>query len=92
MKNREVYHLSLNAAELFKRSATSTEEQEFWTGYLLGLKNWKHGVMFETDQEHATFIAQDNNEEDKKMIAHGYRIGIEGAHFHQAIQQLAMIF
>lgn len=92
MKNREVYHLSITAAEVFKRSALSVDEQDFWTGYLMGLRYWKQNALFHAKQENAQQTASITEQDYREMISCGYDIGAQGTRVHQAIQQLATIF
>jgi hypothetical protein len=77
------------AAESFRRLSQEPDEQEFWAGYVRGLRRNHHGEKFETEAEHSLWMsAADSSDQSRKMRGLGYRAGFEGQNVQAAMKTL----
>lgn len=75
---------NMTAAKTFSELG---ENQDFWAGYMRGLRRNYHGKNFGTDEEHALWMsASESNDQSRKMRGLGYQAGFEGQNIQQAIK------
>ena len=80
---------NMRAAYAFRALSQEPDEQEFWAGYVRGLRRHHHGEKFGTADEHALWIAAvDSSDQSRKMRGLGYRAGLEGQNIQQAMKSL----
>ena len=88
MTERE-FQTNARAGQTFRRLSSEPGEQEFWAGYVRGLRRNYHGEKFGTPEEHDLWMAAaDSDDESRKMTGIGYRIGIGGKNIQQAMKIL----
>lgn len=63
---------------------------DFWNGYLCGLRRAYHGENFGNDGEHKMWMSLDGPDKSRKMRGVGYRAGFNGMEISQASELLAL--
>ena len=70
-------------AEILKQLADDPRKQNFWAGYLRGIRRNYYGETFGTDEEHETWMAL---ADDRQDIGDGYRAGVHGVSVQDALK------
>lgn len=84
------FQANMTAAKTFSELG---DEQEFWAGYMRGLRRNYHGENFGTDEEHALWMAAANStDKTRKMRGLGYQAGFEGQRIQQALKTLEVFY
>lgn len=67
-------------ADTLQRVAQEPEGNDFWAGYMRGLRRLHHGESFGTDQEHELWfgISPDETDMQRRARGEGYRAGFAG--------------
>lgn len=85
------YQSNLSAADTFRRLSSEPDEQEFWAGYVRGLRRNHHGEKFGTDEDHDLWMsAADSSDQSRKMRGLGYRAGFEAQNVQAAMKTLVV--
>jgi len=88
MTERE-FQTNMTAAKTFSELG---EDQDFWSGYIRGLRRNYHGEKFGTDEEHELWMAAINSsDESRKNRGLGYRAGFDGQNINQTRAKLNKI-
>ncbi len=83
------FQSNAKAADTFRRLSQYPED-DFWAGYIRGLRRHYHGEKFGTENEHLLWLASVNSaDEDRQMRGRGYHAGLEGQDVKQAMLTLA---
>lgn len=67
-------------ADTLRGVSFNSDDSEFWTGYMRGLRRLHHGEKFGTDDEHLAWMGIDPDEYDmsRRARGEGYRAGFAG--------------
>lgn len=86
MMTEQQFQQAMGAAETFRRLAEEPLVQDFWIGYLRGVRRHYHGEKFGTAEEHALWMeAVTSDDELRQRRGLGYTAGFTGASIEVAM-------
>lgn len=84
------FQTNARAADTFRRLSQEPEEQDFWAGYVRGLRRNYHGENFGTADEHSLWMSAAGCDDlSRKMRGLGYQTGFDGQNVQQAMKLIA---
>ena len=67
----------MRRADTLRRLETEPVRQQWWAGYMRGLRRTHHGENFGTDTEHQLWLsATESDDPMRAALGRGYRAGI----------------
>ena len=87
--NEREFQINMRGGETLRRVSQDPLEDDFWSGYLHGLRRHYHGEQFGTDAEHALWMkAATSDDASRRSRGHGYDLGFKGWGVAEALEWL----